>query len=300
MKGLEVQSRNEVNIVGKLLSTTFREGTVKSTGKPYESCNYIVRVTQDIEGKTETHEIPVSVFATKFTNAGKLNPAFKTVQDMKELRTIQNDGEDKASIVRINKAQLSENVFVSQSGQVIDGWQIRSSFINDGAMGDFAKFTLEIYIVDMFDEVNKEGEPTGRLIVRGAIVQYGEKVDLIDFIVEAPDKIEYVTRNWELNSTQLCGGAIRYTPEEVAPVSMDSWGEEVMDSSGPKMRRELIITGGPKVPMEEDFWYDQAEIRKGINIRKANIDQMQINAKAGSQKKQAPSAASPVRKMEWE
>lgn len=301
MKNLEIQSKNEVNIVGKLLSTTFREGTIQSTGKPYESCNYIVRVKQEISGKEEIHEIPLSVFATKYTNSGKVNPAFKTVQDMKQMNTAQNDGEDKAAIVRINKATLSENIFIPQSGQLIDGWQIRSSFVNEGGKGEFARFTVEIFIIDMHDEVNSEGDPTGRLIVRGGIVQYGEKLDIIDFIVEDSDKVEYVSRNWEANQTVVAAGRIRYTPQEVEISSAgESWGEEVMDSSAPKMKRELIITGGPAELPDEDFMYDPVEIKKGFNVRKANIEQMQLNAKAGGQKKQAATTAAPRQKFDWE
>ena len=298
MKGLEVQSRNEVNIVGKLLSTTFREGTIQSTGKPYESCNYIVRVTQEIEGKEEIHEIPLSVFATKYTNSGKINPAFKTVQDMKQMCTIQNDGEDKATIVRINKATISENIFIPQSGQLIDSWQLRSSFVNEGGMGEFARFTVEIFILDMHDEVTAEGETTGRLVIRGGIVQYGEKLDVVDFIVEGANAVEYISHNWEPNMTVVAAGRIRFTPQETVSATTDSWGEEVMESGGPKMARELIITGGPSELPDEDFMYDPVEIKKGFNVRKANIEQMQLNAKSGGQKKQAQPA--PRQKFDWE
>ena len=299
MKKLDTESRNEVSVVGKLLSTTFREGTIQSTGKPYESCKYIVRVRQEIEGKEEIHEIPLDVFATKYTNAGKVNPAFRTIQDMKQMNTIQNDGEDKATIVRINKATISENIFVPASGQVVDGWQIRSSFVNEGGKGEFARFVVEIFIIDMYDETDNEGNPTGRLIVRGGIVQYGEKVDVLEFIVEAPDKVEYVSRNWEPNITVVAAGRIRYTSmEPVATTSVESWGEEVMDTSGPKMARELIITGGPSELPDEDFMYDPVEIKKGLNVRKANIEQMQLNAKSGGQQKKP--AATQRRKFDWE
>jgi len=296
MKNLEVQSRNEVNIVGKLLSTTFREGTA-STGKPYESCNYIVRVTQTIEGKEQTHEIPLSVFATKYTNSGKNNPAYKTVQDMKQMRTIQNDGEANATIVRINKASISENIFIPQSGQLIDGWQLRSSFVNEGGMEEFARFTVEMFIIDMHDEIVND-ETTGRLIIRGGLVQYGEKVDVVEFIVEGANAIEYVTHNWEIGNTVVAAGRIRYTPQEAVSSTVDSWGEDVMES-GPKMARELVITGGPSELPDEDFMYDPAEIKKGLNARKANIEQMQLNAKNGGQKKQAPAVASRP-KFDWE
>lgn len=298
MRTLMDQSKNEINIVGKLLSTTFREGNTRD-GKPYESCSYIVRVNQIIEGKDEIHEIPCSVFATKYTNAGKVNPAYRTVQEMKQMRTIQNDGEDGAAVLRIVKANISENVFVSQSGQVIDGWQIRSSFVNEGGMGELATFSIDIFIMDMHEETDSNEEPTGRLVVRGAVVQYGEKVDILDFIVEDPNKVEYISRNWETGTTVNARGRIRCTAQETArPAKTSSWGEDIPEATT-KMVRELIISSGSDEPFEEEFAYNSTDIKKGLNIRKANIEQMQINAKNGGQKKQA--AAAPSRnKYDWE
>lgn len=299
MKNLDKQSINKVNIVGKLLETTFREGTTKD-GKPYESCNYIVRVKQTIEGKEEIHEIPASVFGTKFTNSGKLNPAYKTVQDMKNFKTIQRDGEEMASVIRTNSGSINENYFVSQSGQLVDSWQIRTSFVNEGGKGELATFNLEIFIIDMHDEENSQGETTGRLVIRGGVVQYGEKLDVLDFFVEAPDKIEYISRNWNINDTVLAKGYIRYTPkEDVGPVSQNTWGDDIPEVAAPQMARELIIAGGSDEPYDEDFAYDEKEIRKGYNVRKAAIEQAQFDAKNKSTTKKNASTTS-KQKFEWE
>lgn len=287
MKKLDKQSINKVNIVGKLLETTFREGTTKNDNKPYESCNYIVRVNQVIEGKEEIHEIPASVFATKYTNAGKANPVYKTIQDMRKMNTIQKDGESAASIVRITGGNINENYFVSQSGQFVDGWQLRTSFVNEGGKGELATFNVEIYIIDMHDEVDKNDEPTGRLVIRGGIVQYGEKLDVVEFLVEAPDKVEYISRNWNINDTVLAKGYIRYTAQEDAkPANQSSWGDDIPDGTT-QMKRELIIAGGSDEPYDEEFAYDPVEIRKAFNVRKAIIEQAQIDARNKGQKKEA-------------
>jgi len=63
MKNILEQATNKINIVGKLLDTTFNHGTTK-TGQPYERANLTIRVSQTFNGQDEVSEIPVSMFAS--------------------------------------------------------------------------------------------------------------------------------------------------------------------------------------------------------------------------------------------
>lgn len=297
MKTIDTQAINTVNVVGKLLSTTFRSDKT-STGKPYESVAMVVRVTQIIEGKEETSEIPVSIFASQYTNAGKLNPLYENVQKVKALKTIQDVGFDNASMVRLSRANLQENYFIS-NGRFYDGWQIRGSFCSAGADNatEMATFDVEIFIIDMHDEMNRDGVPTGRLIIRGGIVQYGGRLDVVEFVVEAPDKIEYLQRNWNINDTVRALGRIRVVAkEEKRSAAASSWGEDIPQEST-RTVRELVITGGSDEGAEEDFAYDAVDIKKAFNERKALIEQKQIEAKNGSGEKKSTAKAT---KYDWE
>jgi hypothetical protein len=49
MKNILEQATNKINIVGKLLDTTFNHGVTK-TGAPYERANLTIRVTQTYNG----------------------------------------------------------------------------------------------------------------------------------------------------------------------------------------------------------------------------------------------------------
>lgn len=298
MRDINVQATNKVNIVGKLIDAQFREGTTKN-GQPYESCNYTVRVHQTIEGKDEINEIPLSMFASKYTNAGAPHPGYKNIQDMKKMKTIQEYGEAEASTIRSSSGSISENYFVSKSGQLIDGWRINTSFTSEGGKGEMATFSVDIFIMDMHDEVDRDQEPTGRLVIRGAIVQYGGKLDVVDFIVEAPDKVEYISRNWSVNDTVNVKGRVRFTVKETntAPASKSSWGEDIPDIPTTQTVRELIVTSGSDEAFDEDFAYDPAEIKKAFNIRKANIEQAQVNAAAP---KKASSSSDAKKKYSWE
>lgn len=299
MKSINVQAVNKLNLAGKLLDATFGEGNLND-GRPYKRATVTIRVTQTYNGKEETSEIPVGMFATEFTSTGKPNPAWKSLLDLAKMNTAQNVGIDRAANVRLTGATLQENNFVSRNGQLINGWQIRGSFINEAKVSDVASFVTDIYIMDMHDEVNREGDTTGRLVVKGGIVQYGGKLDVVEFIVEAPDTVEYISRNWETNTTVTVKGRIRVTSQE-EEVQSSSWGEDVPDTTT-RYIRELIITTGDDQPKEEDFSYDPVEIKKAFNDRKAYIEQIQINARNTSPKQGAGSAnaATVSNKYSWE
>ena len=198
MKSINVQAGNKINLAGTLMDVAFGNGTL-SDGRPYQRATVTVRVTQTFGGKTETSDIQVGQFATEFTSTGKQNPAWKSLNDLKLLKTAQNVGIDHASHVRLTGVTLQENNFVSRTGQLVSGWQLRGSFINEAKVPDVASFITEIYIMSMTDELDSESAPTGRLKIRGGIVQYGGRLDVVEFIVEDPDAVEYISRSWEEN-----------------------------------------------------------------------------------------------------
>ena len=298
MKDINIQAGNKINLAGTLMDVTTGNGKL-SDGRPYKRATVTVRVNQTYGGKTETSDIQVGMFATEFTSTGKQNPAWKSLQDLELMKTAQNVGIDNASHVRLTGATLQENNFVSRNGQLINGWQIRGSFINEAKVSDVASFVTDIYIMKMTEEVDREGDTTGRLIVQGGIVQYGGKLDVVNFIVEAPDTVEYISRNWVENGTVTVKGRIRVLSQE-EEVQSSGWGEDVPDTTT-KFVRELIITTGDDECKEEDFAYDPAEIRKAFNDRKAAIEQLQINARQTTKQGVASAnAATTSKKYDWE
>lgn len=295
MKDINVQAQNKINIVGKLLDTTFGAGTT-SDGRQYERATMTVRVTQTYNGQEETSEIPVTMFAMQYTNKGTANPAYKNIQDLKNMKTVQNVGWEEADTIRISGASLRENAYVTKSGNLVDGWQLNGSFVNMTSMSDTATFTVDIFIMDMKPEEDREGDPTGRLIVKGGLVQYGGKLDVIEFIVENPEAVEYIERNWNPNDTVTVVGRIRITSvEEKKSGAKSSWGEDIPETTT-RYIRELIITKGDDEAKEEEFSYDPVEIKKAFNVRKAMIEQLQVNA----QKPSKPASQSTPSKYNWE
>lgn len=289
MKSIQIQANNKINLAGKLMDVQFGSGNL-ADGRPYQRATVTIRVTQTYNHKEETSDIQVGMFATEYTSTGKNNPAWKSLSDLKLMKTAQNVGIDNASNVRLTGTSLQENNFVSRNGQLINGWQLRGSFINEVKVADVASFATDIFIMSMEDEVDREGDTTGRLKIRGGIVQYGGKLDVVDFIVEAPDTVEYISRNWEVNGTVNVRGRIRVLSQE-EEVQSSGWGEDVPDTTT-RFVRELIITTGDDTCKEEEFAYDPVEIKKAFNERKAAIEQLQINARKVAPKQGAGSANS--------
>lgn len=293
------QAQNRVNIVGKLLDVTFRDGTSQD-GRPYSSAKMTIRVTQTYGGREETSEIPVSMFASKYTKENKLHPGYQQIQDLHNLKTAQNVGIDDADTIKLSGANVRENNFVSKSGQLVNGWQINTSFAGKGSGGEVASFIIDIFIMDMKPEEDRDGDTTGRLIVKGGIVQYGGNLDVVEFIVENPDAVEYIERNWNENDTVTVKGRIRMTAiEEKTSGEDSSWGEEIPEVTT-RTIRELIITKGDDNPKEEDFAYDPVDIKKAFNVRKAKIEQMQLDAKNKSTSNAASAEKADAKKFDWE
>lgn len=299
-KDIMTQANNKINVVGKLLDAVINEGKLQD-GRKYKRANLTIRVTQTYGGREETSEIPVSMFAAQYTQQNKPNPGYAQIEDLAEMKTAQVVGIDNADTVRISGANLRENNFISRnSGQLIHGWQLNTSFINAGGTSDVASFVIDVYIMDMKPETYREGEETGRLLIKGGIVQYQGKLDVVDFIVENPDTADYIERNWNIDDTVEVRGRIRVTAIEDKPKANESsWGEDVPETST-RTVRELIITKGSDEPYEEEFAYDKTDIKKAFNVRKAMIEQLQIDANKGSAPKAAKEPEKAAKSYDWE
>ena len=241
------------------------------------------------------------MFASQYTSKGSINPAFTSIQEVKKMHTAKSVGIDAADTIRITNGNVRENYFVSKSGQLVQNWQLNASFASSASIADVASFVLDIYIMDMKDEVDKNDEPTGRLIIKGGLVQYNGKLDVLEFIVENPDAVDYISRNWQIDDTVTVVGRVRVTSIESKSSGADSsWGEDIPDV-GTHMVRELIITKGDDEGKEEDFAYDPTDIRKAFNVRKAQIEQLQIDAKKGTAPKTAQNPQSAkTSNFDWE
>ena len=275
-KNIMEEATNLVRVSGTLIDVTFREGKFND-GRPYASATATVRTTQTYGGREETSEYLVDMFASKYTKANTLNKMYENIQQLHTFKTAANVGLDNADHVIIRNGRIREQNYASRSGTVVNNWRINAPFISLGRVQDTGNFRICIYIMDMHEELDREGDPTGRLVIKGGVVTYGGNLDVIEFIVEDPNKVDYISRNWEVNKTVHVEGYIRCTSEEERTVKHSTWGDEV-PSFQSRLIKELIVVGGDNEVLPDELGYETADIKKAFNVRKAKIEQMQIDA----------------------
>lgn len=308
-KSIETPALNSVVINGALLGLDLRDGKSSAAkgSKPYRSVNATVRVNQTYGGKNEISELPVGFIAMKFKKDGTDNSIYEIYGKYPtEYRTAQRDGIEEATNVQINGRRgngvLAENMFASPQNPetVVSNWNISATFLNEnrgiapGNGADCATFDIEIFILNLERELNREGEETGRLKIRGGVVKYGRKLDCLDFYVENPSAIDYIERNFSVNDTAHFVGRIRFTSETVKYETENTWGEAIPQTTTQK-KRELIITG-PGIgceagPYDEERSYNPEDIRVLVADRNALKEQKKMEARAKAAKPAATTAS---------
>lgn len=286
-------SKNEVYVEGILQEVELVTGNDKNN-KPFIRGHVIVNVDQTFGGKDEHEEIKVSFYSGKYTNAGKENPAYKNIEALGAMKRVSTDG-DAADGIRFNRGTIQEFAFKPQGADnVVTGWQINNSFFNKVAPSQLkqrAVFKNEIFIREIADEVDSNGEETGRLKIVGILTTgYGDVVNgnVITYYAEDKQVADHISKNWNEGDTVDVGGYIRTCVEMVkaAPKMTEGFGEDI-DMGGERTRRELIITTGSMAGKDEDVAFVEDEMRQLMSERKNRIDA----ASAASAAKKSASAA---------
>lgn len=270
------ESVNQVNIEG--LINEIRINDIEKNGKKYISGEVIVKVN-DKEG-LESY-IPVSFISADKKANGEPNKIYQNLQALKSFNSIASAGIEKADMIQIRGAKLSENIFMPKgSDKVVLSTRITSNFFTRIQKQNFspeATFNSIIYIVKMEPEMkNYEGEmqETGRLLITGALVGYKDKIDLVTFIVENEKNIEFINSHYQVGDTVRIGGKLNFS-EETVTVSKEVGFGEAEERTYTKRKREFIILRGSAGPLEDEQAYQEEDIKKALLERKARIEEAQ-------------------------
>ena len=273
------QSANRVDIEGILVSTHLKKGRFQRDRETKETIggSIIVRVDQEINGKKITSDIPVHMFSTKYTKTGNINPSYESIE------TIMNDfvsiaaagnveGADKVTLT----GDIRMNEYVGRDGKTVSFPRIHASFAArvKGEYAPKANFDVTFAVLKKEDERDKEGNETGRYMVKGAVIQYGGKADVVPFFVVNSNAINFISTYWDEGTTVRATGKLNFTSRKETVVTEVDFGE-------PQKRErtisisDLIITGGsnPIDPDSEDA-YKEEEIKEALAVRLAAIEKM--------------------------
>ena len=266
------QATNVVNVAGVLNEIDLTEAQDRN-GKDYIRGKVYFLVDQTYGGKEEHEELQVDVFAYKKTSTGKDNPAYKSAKDLMEnaVSVAACGSVNGADSYRIGGARITSNSFTTQDGRNVTYYPMQASFFNK-ISGDYtpdASFETEIFITNMKEETDREGMPTGRLVLSGAIVGYNDRIDVVPFVVEDPKAVAHISNNWGVGDTVRIYGKARSTVEIVTKAANeDMFGEAPMREYR-NTRKEYVITSGSSTPYDSEIAYSEEDINAAMAMMKA-------------------------------
>ena len=272
------QAENKVKIEGILSEINLKTGSFMKNSSKIDSIGGTikVKVEQKIGDKEYTLEIPVHMFASKLTNAGKPNPAYESISRIMNKYTsiAAAGGEDGADRIRITSGQIQMNEYYGQNGQLISFPRINSSFVTKVKKEEFspeATFVTDFYVASKEDEVDANDTATGRIKIRGVLPQYGGRVDVVDFYGMPGTVKDSISKYWNEGDTVKAQGRLNFSSKTEKIVREVDFGEPQVDIRTINVS-ELIITGGNQTPVDGEFAFDPDEIEKALVERRERLD----------------------------
>ncbi len=290
------EAENRVKIEGILSEVNIEPTSFNKNGRQVEALRGViyVNVTQKISGEEKNLTIPIHMFAPKLTNAGRPNPAYESIKKVAdEYVSIAAAGsEDGADRVRITSAKITMNEYYSQDGRLISFPRITASFVTRIRKEDceqMATFTTEFVVAKKMDEVNRNGEPTGRYRIDAILPQYGGKVDVVPFFAQSEGVINAISQYWEIGDTVKANGRLNFSSKTETVLKEVDFGEPIEESRTVNVS-DLIITGGSQEPLDGEFAFDNGEIQTALAQRKERLESQKNRDMSRTSTKAAPPA----------
>lgn len=286
------QADAKVNVEGVVSELELEESLNQELG-----CNQILGFLTVKTG--DTNFVRFNIRANEKTKAKAENKAYaglKTV--MNEYRSIAKYGEAEADKVRISG---DLNLYHSdQNNQDMVGY--KSNFFNrvTGEYTPHAEFTVEMCITQMIPEMDKDGQETGRLLIKGWVPQYENGVEPLTLV--APEDVAGAIENtYEPGQTTKFYGDIvndRVIITREIPVAIGKPRVETKTVT----KNELVITG-VEIAYEEGVTekppYNIDTIKAAIQARKDRIESRKNHLPSQKTTNAKPSAASRGRSMDF-
>ena len=278
------EKRNFIEVVGPISEIDLKPNAQKGTGREYISGTVTIKTEDKINGEIKPVEIPFNVFAFKDKNNGDPNPAYKSLMDVKEnyVSIAACGNEQEATYVRVvtDKGGIRENSFYGRDGRLVETARPSATFFNIVDPTRYekrARFETVIFITGIDDELDREGVPTGRLVVTGAVPGYNGTINKIKYIADGKDKIEHISTYWNKSDTVVVAGTIAYTTT-IDKVERDmGFGDPIVETRT-RTKRELVINSGSRTALEAEEAFDAKEIFDAIKERKAKLEELKNKA----------------------
>lgn len=274
-------AENICTIEGILSEVNLREDVSKKDNKPYIMGEIKVKTTANISGQEVELEIPVRVFANQNKKDGGLNPAFDSIKKLNDMISIAACGDEtKADRISFDNASIQMNEFYGRNEQLVSYPTVRGTFVKKVKGDNYtpkATFSNVIVIGGLKEETDRNGDLTGRLIVKGILPQWGNKVDVVDYIVESEAAIKHISTYWQKGDTVRITGIINFSSiVETETIEMGFGEPQIKHKT--RSINELVITAGSQGALDQEFAYDTEEISDALTRRQAYLTELKNNA----------------------
>lgn len=274
-------AENVCNIEGILSEVNITTGVGKKSNKPYIMGEVKVKTTELINGVETELEIPVRVFANQHKNDGSLNPAYESIERIQSMTSLASCGGDiaKADKISFSNASIQMNEFYNKEDKLVSYPTIRGTFsrkVEDSKYQPAATFANVIVVGGFKEETDRNGDLTGRLIVKGILPQWGGVVDVVDYIVANEAAKTHIQSYWQKGDTVRVAGIVNFSSTVETQVIEMGFGD-------PEVKRrtrsvtELLITKGSQGALDAEFAYDAEDISEALTKRQAYLTELRTN-----------------------
>lgn len=269
---------NKVQVEGYLNAITVREDdtTIELNNGGERKCKYIA-VTLEIQPEKDGDNIiPVEAYSKSIKKDGGQNKVYKSLQTVKNFNSIASAGIEGADKISVSTGQLTENVFVTDDGNVVKQARIRSNFFNrvNGKLNPKANFSLEGFVLRMEDGMDSEGIEDGTLVVYLAVAKYGGRIDILEFTVEKDKGVQFFKQHVNTGDTLKVGGDIVFSKKVITETVDESdvgFGEPIVNERT-VTNKKLVITTASK-PYDSELAYDPKDVQEAVAQREEYIEQ---------------------------
>ena len=217
--------------------------------------------------------ITFSVYVPEKTKNGTDNKAYAGISTvMNEYKSIADVGKDDADKVRVSNGQINPYTRADEAGNIIEGLNYRTNFINRVRETDtfdpHAEFEVEMYVSAFIPEIKNDVE-TGRVIVKGYVPTYNgiESLTLVAPKDGEVDWAELISQNYTIGKTgRFFGTMENHRIETVTKVPL--LGGAVKEEKSYHYENELLITGASEPYGEDDDNAYSADVIKAALTEK--------------------------------
>ena len=286
---------NTIYVEGILSEIDIVEKSFMKDGKTTDAIVGTIKILVEREDKdkseTEINEIPFNLFATKYTKAGGLNPAFESILNVKNnfVSIAACGSKEDADKVRISKGRILMNPFYANDGRLVNQLRLSTSFISK-ITKDFdpkATFEIECFVSHIDPVVDRDGVEISprKLNVTAIVPMYGGSVQEVPLVTINENVTAAIERYWEVGKTYKCNGRLHFSSTTQDVIEEVDFGEPIKKKKTISVH-ELAITGGSNAPIDDEYAFALEDIKEAMAARKARLEEQK-----NTPKKTAPAPA---------